>query len=342
MNAVTETWKTLDRYLHEGFGNEDSSLYRHINTFIVFLIFVSIVSVTLASVTSIYEEHQAFFEVSEYVIVGIFTAEYLANIYVAHERRKYIFGWWGIIDFLAIAPSIFLMLDIRALKVARVLRVMRFLRLMRILRVLKLAKVAARQFEKRRDQKLNTLKMDLQIYFIALFSAVTIFSTLEFYAEEHVPNTPFTSIPAAMWWCIVTITTTGYGDMTPSTVAGRTIAVGTMLSGLALFGLLMNVVGKAMLSSLFGSSDLEEHDEAARKAEELLARKKRRRLQQGGTEPRGTTEALADGGPGAGPETPKEPRPMPVAQVCGCGEPLSPTWRVCPLCGTPTARGLAR
>ena len=187
---------------------------------IVALILVSIVSVTLASVSDLYQRYRLLFDVSEALVVSLFTLEYAINIYVAPDRKAYVFGLWGAIDLLAILPSILLLFDLRALKVTRVLRVMRFLRLLRILRVLKLAKLAARQYDRSREKRLNTLKLDLQIYLIALLSAVVIFSTLEFYAEEFVPNTQFTSIPAAMWWCIVTITTTGYGDMSPATVLG--------------------------------------------------------------------------------------------------------------------------
>ena len=64
----------------------------------------------------------------------------------------------------------------------------------------------------------------------------------------------FTSIPAAMWWCIVTLTTTGYGDMFPVTFWGRVIAGSTMLLGLVLFGVLMNIVGKTLMVLLFGES----------------------------------------------------------------------------------------
>jgi hypothetical protein len=192
---------------------------------------------------------------------------------------------------------------------------------MRILRVLKLAKIAARQFEKRREVGHHTLWMDLQIYFIALFSAVTIFSTLEFYAEETVPGTLFVHIPASMWWCIVTITTTGYGDMVPTTLAGKVVAAATMLTGLALFGLLMNVVGKAMLTSLFGSTDLEAHEEAVRRGEAVLAQKRRKGA--GGAQ----EEAAA----------PDATRPSGVL-TCACGEALNPSWRLCPHCGTPTPR----
>ncbi len=69
-------------------------------------------------------------------------------------------------------------------------------------------------------------------------------------ADKHF----FTSIPATMWWCIVTLTTTGYGDMFPVTFGGRIIAACTMLLGLVLFGLLMNIVGKSLMVFLFGES----------------------------------------------------------------------------------------
>ena len=66
-------------------------------------------------------------------------------------------------------------------------------------------------------------------------------------------DTPFTSVPQSMWWCITTLTTVGYGDMYPVTVCGRLIAAATMMCGLVLFGMLMNIIGKAMMVALFGS-----------------------------------------------------------------------------------------
>lgn len=248
----------LDHFLHEGFANEESKLYRIINDVVVLLIIFSIFSIMMASVEDIYAKYEKFFDISEKIVVALFTLEYFANIYVAQRKKDYILGAWGIIDFLAIAPSYLDIIDLRALKVFRVARVLRFLRLMRMLRLLKLAKRATKTYEETKSAKFDTLKMDLQIYFIALFSVLTISSTLMYYAERNVENTLFTSIPRAMWWCIVTITTVGYGDMYPLTVVGKLIAAATMLCGLALFGMLMNVIGKTMLSSLFGSSNLED------------------------------------------------------------------------------------
>ena len=137
---------------------------------------------------------------------------------------------------------------------------------------------------------------------LALFAVLTIFSTLEFYAEQDVASTTFTSIPAAMWWCIVTITTTGYGDMVPVTVTGRIIAGAAMLSGLALFSLLMNVVGKTMLASLFGSHEVGADVDATGKTKSAV----------GEHEGQGV-----------------------VGSLCACGATIEPRWRLCPYCGKP-------
>jgi voltage-gated potassium channel Kch len=73
----------------------------------------------------------------------------------------------------------------------------------------------------------------------------------------------FTSIPAAMWWCMVTLTTTGYGDMFPLTFGGRVIAAVTMLMGLVLFGILLNIVGKTIMVMLFGEQLTEDNTSPA-------------------------------------------------------------------------------
>ena len=270
-------WARIDHILRVGFAQEDSKAYRVINDIIVVLIFYSIGAIVMASMEEFYLKYKTFFDISEMVVVGIFTIEYAANIYVAEKKTKYLFGPWGIIDFLAIAPSYIGIVNLTAIKVLRILRVLRFLRLMRMLRLLKLAKHVTKGHEhEHKANKFDTLKMDLQIYFIALFSVVVIFSTIMYYAERGIEGTAFTSIPHTMWWCIVTITTVGYGDMYPAGVLGRIIAAVTMLCGLALFGLLMNVIGKYMMTSLFGAEigeevNIEELEEGVKKHTEHKA-----------------------------------------------------------------------
>ncbi|MEW5802518.1 MAG: ion transporter [bacterium] len=249
--------KRLHQLLHDAFLNRNSRYYQAVNTFLVGLILFSVISVTLESVPSLTERWGAVFRWSELIVVGLFTIEYVINIYVARDKLGYIFSIWGLIDLAAILPSYFHLMDLRGLKLARTLRIVRFLRTIRMMRILKLTKNTTDQYHRSARQRIHTLKLDLQIYITALLTVIIICSTLVYYAEHSTSGTAFTSIPASMWWCVVTITTVGYGDMYPSTLTGKFIASVAMIMGLALFGILMNVIGKAMMTSLFGTTDLE-------------------------------------------------------------------------------------
>ncbi len=276
--------------------DEGSTAYRRAQAVVITCILISVVAIILESVPWI-AIHYAVFDVVEGIVVAVFTLDYLANIWVAPDRWKYALGPWGIIDLLAILPTFALILNIPSVKAMRLLRVMRVLR---VLRVLKLAKVATARFQQRESR--GALRMDLQIYFITLFCALTLWSTLVYYAEHQQKDTLFTSIPQAMWWGITTLTTTGYGDMAPVTFWGRVLGGCTMITGLALFGLLMNVVGEALHRSLFG-----------------------------------TRQQMAAASAGEG----TVPAAAVTYSVCGCGQPLNPAWRVCPMCQTPLATALS-
>jgi hypothetical protein len=234
-------------WMEEAFLDEASRRYERVQVFVMGCIVLSVVSMVLETVPGLPERHQRWFDLVEAVVVVVFTAEYAVNIWVAPSKRRYILGPWGIIDLLAVLPSLILMLNIGS---AEFLGVMRVMRVLRILRVLKLAKVAAHKFSQRGTR--GAALMDLQIFFIALFSAVTIWSTLAYYAERGQPESKFQSIPHSMWWGVSTLTGATYGDIYPITLWGRVVAAGTALTGLALFGLLMNVIGEALHVSLFG------------------------------------------------------------------------------------------
>jgi voltage-gated potassium channel len=226
--------------------------------------------------------------------VGLFTIDYLGNLYFSENRGRYFFSFWGLVDLISIVPSYLMLMNLTALQGAKVFRL---LRVVRVLRVLKMARTALQEITTRGKDS-NPIVSNLRIYLIALFSVMMISSTLMYYVEgniyspenmamgqkaldeqlaadpaskdlpeserKYVPIDPiggnpipldkhyFTSIPNAMWWCIVTLTTTGYGDMYPSSFGGRCIAGVTMLLGLVLFGILMNIVGKTLMVLLFG------------------------------------------------------------------------------------------
>ncbi len=270
-----------------------------------FWIFISCLTLALETVEPYATDHADWFRAVEYLAVAFFTVDYLSNLYLASNRVKYFFSFWGLVDLISIVPTYLAILNLTALQGGKVLRLMR---VVRVLRVLKMAKMAVQSIADSVKSS-NPIVTNLRIYFIALFSVMMISSTLMFYMEgslysaEHMaqgqaaldahllinplpkdalpadakfsPVDPisgnvipedkrfFTSIPAAMWWCIVTLTTTGYGDMYPVTFWGRVIGGATMLLGLVLFGILMNIVGKTIMVTLFG----EQLDDKASQAE---------------------------------------------------------------------------
>lgn len=291
-------------FLREMFTDPTDPRFLRWQAVLNLFIFGSCLSMALETVEPFATNNPGFFRWMEIGAVFLFSLDYLANLYFAENRLKYMFSFWGLVDLVSILPSILMVLNLTALQGAKVFRL---LRVVRVLRVLKIARMAVQQItsEKRTSSPLVT---NLKIYLIALFSVMMISSTLMYFVEggiytqeemtigqkaldkklaedpaskdlpeadrKFVPIDPvggnpipadkqyFTSIPTAMWWCIVTLTTTGYGDMYPSSFGGRVIAGATMLMGLVLFGILMNIVGKTLMVMLFGEQ-LEESDSDA-------------------------------------------------------------------------------
>lgn len=257
-DSVRSWWAPSHRFMYEGFANPNSKLYGRVSNVVMAAIFVSIGLIVLETVGDLATRYAVVFDVAEYIVVAIFVVEYIANVYVTRPRRAHVLGVWGIIDLVAILPSLIEFLPMRGIRVVRVLRVLRFLRL---LRVLKLARQVTEAYQESSEKRAeSTIKLDLEIYFLTMFSVLIISSALMYYAEGSYHGTLFTDIPAAMWWGISTMTTVGYGDMVPLTTLGRCIASVTALCGLALFGMLTHVMGKAVLRGLFGADASEDGD----------------------------------------------------------------------------------
>jgi voltage-gated potassium channel len=207
------------------------------------------------------------------VSVAIFTVEYLLRLWSCTQEPAYSHPLWGrlrwmfspmaIIDLLAFAPF-YVALVVRHEAVD--LRVVRLLRLVRILRLLKLT---------RHSEALQTLwrvvyskRHDLANSLMLLSLLVVLFASLAYVFEHGAdPEKPdhFSSIPAAMWWAVVTLTTVGYGDVFPITVGGRIVAACTAACGIAMFALPTAVLGAAFMN------ELSERESTARSAGEAAA-----------------------------------------------------------------------
>lgn len=262
--------------------------YRMWHNIVVVFIFLSCLTLSLESVQELADRYATAFDIAEWLTVVFFTVDAVANIASAPKPLRYMVSFWGIIDIISVAPSYLMLLNLTAVRSTKVIRL---LRVARALRVLKLARAAADEAEGAEQHEKNPILANLKIYCIIFFAVFMISSTAMYFTEgmlysddamkagqtaidtatpvgqkpeAFMPTDPvsgspiddshrfYTSIPAAMWWCIVTMTTTGYGDMYPVTVGGRLIASFTMLCGLILFAILLNLINKTMMILFFG------------------------------------------------------------------------------------------
>lgn len=226
-----------------------------INVFIVTLIILNVVSAMLETIPSIENnaELMRYFHLFDLVSVIIFTIEYFFRVWSSNHEERYKHSFWGrlkymvspgaIIDLLAILPyylHVFLGsligLDLRVL---RMLRLLRFLRLFRLTAYTKPAQLITNVFRKRIKEL--ALSFVLAIFLIIIASCIM-------YYTEHLATTAegkpsnFTSIPATIWWAVVSLTTTGYGDMIPITDIGKVMASIIMLTGIAFFALPAGII----------------------------------------------------------------------------------------------------
>ena len=205
--------------------------------FDVTLIFTIILSIVLVLTDSIKEYHQEYgeiFYVLELIITLFFTIEYFLRIYCIRRPASYIFSFYGIIDFLALIPTYISLI----FPGAEVLSVIRVLRVLRIFRVLKLV-----QFMGEADLLVQALVASRRKIFVFLFSVlniVLILGSVMYFIEGEAAG--FTSIPRSMYWAIVTLTTVGYGDISPMTNLGQSIAALIMIIGYSIIAIPTGIV----------------------------------------------------------------------------------------------------
>ena len=246
-----KTKKTVHGLLHPeivGDGNWD----KVINTFIIVLIILNVTAVMLETVPTLHPRYDDFFYYFELVSVIIFTVEYILRVWSSnhdpkyrhsiHGRLRYMVTPGALIDMLAILPfyvSIIIGLDLRML---RMLRLLRFFRLFRLTAYMKAAKLVTNVFK----SKFHELLLSL----ILIMFLIIIASCLVYFAEHLEPDTKFTSIPATIWYAVVSLTTVGYGDMIPVTLWGKIFSSIILLAGVALFALPAGIITSGFLDEM--------------------------------------------------------------------------------------------
>jgi voltage-gated potassium channel len=203
-----------------------------INVFIVTLIILNVIALMLETVTSIHDKYIDFFDYFDRISVGIFTVEYVLRVWSSNHEEKYKHSFWGrlkyivspaaLIDLMAILPSYLHAIIGLDLRVLRMLRLLRFFRLFRLTAYTRSAHMIMNVFKKRMNEL--ALSFILAIFLIIIASCVMYFAE-HLHPDEYGNPSKFTSIPKTIWWSVVTITTTGYGDMFPVTNFGKALAL---------------------------------------------------------------------------------------------------------------------
>ncbi|MGM0622079.1 MAG: ion transporter, partial [Bacteroidota bacterium] len=207
---------------------------------LLIIILVSVVLVMLESVPGIRQRHGELLTILEWIITLIFTVEYLVRIAVVRKPWKYIFSFYGIIDLLAVLPTYLslILIGSQSLVVIRVLRLLRVFRILKLTRYTQAGRTLARALWASRE------KISVFIFFVIIL--VVIIGTVMHLVEGE--DGGFTSIPTSIYWAIVTLTTVGYGDISPVTAFGQFLASFVMILGYAIIAVPTGIVTAEMIN----------------------------------------------------------------------------------------------
>ncbi len=224
--------------------------------FIQALIILSLISFTIETLPGNSAELKILLKSFEYFCVIVFSIEYLLRIYVARNPFKYIFSFYGLVDFIAIFPFYLnTFYDFRALRAFRIFRVFRALKLVRYNKALNRFNLAAK-----------IVKEEVILFLLVTFIFIFLSSAGIYFFEHKAQPENFSSILHSGWWAIVTLTTVGYGDVYPITVGGKVFTFFILLIGVGIVTIPAGLVASAL-------SKAREVEDQARKNKQEAAKK---------------------------------------------------------------------
>ncbi len=224
-------WKNR---LHEIIYEADTPLGKWFDIVLFILIIASVILVMLESVKEIDVEYHRVLLTLEWVVTIFFTIEYIARIISIKKPFKYIFSFYGIIDFISTIPLYISYIFAGS----QVLLAVRALRLLRIFRILKLVQFLGEASQLKRALKASRAKIAVFIYVVLILAVIM--GTIMYLVEDD--SAGFTSIPRSIYWAIVTLTTVGYGDIAPQTSLGQLIATIVMILGYGIIAVPTGIV----------------------------------------------------------------------------------------------------
>lgn len=236
--------------LYDIIFESDSPMGRKFDLLLIVAIILSILIVTCDSLFRGHIWVMRSFVILEYVLTAFFTIEYLARLYCSPRPKAYAMSFFGLIDLVSILPM-YLGIFIHS---ARFMIVLRSFRLIRIFRIFRLFAFLQEGYLLLESIRASFRKISVFFLFVAII--VICLGTVMYMVEHDVEGSQFTDIPTSIYWAVVTMTTVGYGDITPITDAGRFFSAIVMLLGYTIIAVPTGIVTASMVQA--------SHDAAAR------------------------------------------------------------------------------
>jgi voltage-gated potassium channel len=239
--------RNVFRLLHE--KANDSLLYKSIHLFLLGLIALNICAVNLETVAAIYKPHAGLFRRFDEFSLIVFLLEYIARIWTCTlDRRfkgnvtgriKYALTPLALIDFLAVFPLLLPFLIPVDLRVIRILRLFRLLRIFNLARYTSALHIFARVVTKKKEE------IVLSIFLVGVLLMIS--SSLIYFCEHDAQPVAFSSIPASLWWAVITLTSVGYGDIYPVTTPGKILGGIIAVLGIGVVALPTGIIATSMI-----------------------------------------------------------------------------------------------
>lgn len=247
---MAETKKDWRSRLHETIYESNTNAGKMFDLALLIVILASIVVVMLDSVPSIHQRYGGTLLIWEWVFSILFTLEYLMRLISIRRPWRYVFSFLGLVDLIALIPS-YLSIVFAG---AQSLLVFRALRLLRVFRIFKLGHfISEIHFLK---QALKGSVRKISIFLLTVLTLAVIIGSVMYLVEKR--QNGFTSIPESVYWAIVTITTVGYGDISPVTPFGKLLAALVMLIGYSIIAVPTGIITHDLAIAFRGKTALPE------------------------------------------------------------------------------------
>jgi voltage-gated potassium channel len=220
--------------------DNDTAAGRAFDISIQILIGLSLTAFSIETLPNLSPRIIIWLERFELVSVIIFSLEYILRIVVADNRTKFIFSFYGLIDFIAIFPFYITSgIDLRAVRVFRLMRILRAFKIIRYNRAMR-----------RYADAFGAIKEELYIFLIATLFLLFVSSVGIYYFENPAQPSHFSSVFQCMWWSLATLTTVGYGDVYPITVGGKIFTFFILMAGLGIIAVPTALIASALTKSI--------------------------------------------------------------------------------------------